>query len=192
MRKIKIISVFLIAMCIFTLVSCKSSKVNEDQNVKKGTNNEDINSTKNTSEEKPKYAEDEVVNNFIENYNSISNSPIINIEKGNIRTKYFGETYGYRIEMLNANDTNKIVLTINKTEENENIGMEGMKEVFHDAIKVIILDVSEEDINNYFDNLVSNEYMVTEEAFNQTEILFVPDKELSYGHSSGHIEISSK
>lgn len=42
MRKIKIISVFLIAMCIFTLVSCKSSKVNEDQNVKKGTNNEAV------------------------------------------------------------------------------------------------------------------------------------------------------
>lgn len=94
--------------------------------------------------------------------------------------------------MLNANDTNKIVLTINKTEEDENIGMEGMKEVFHDAIKVINSDVSEEDINNYFDNLVSKEYMVTEEVFKQTEILFVPDKELSYGHSSGHIEISSK
>ena len=63
-----------------------------------------------------------------------------------------------------------------------------MKEVFHDAIKVIIPDISEEDINNYFDNLINNEYMVTEEVFNQTEILFVPDKELSYGH----IKISSK
>lgn len=188
MRKVKIISVFLIAICIFTLVSCKFSKVNEDQNVKKGINNEKINSTKNTSEDKPKYAEDEVVNNFIKNYNSLSNSPIINIEKGNIRTKYFGETYGYLIEMLNANDTNKIVLTINKTEKNENIGMEGMKEVFNDAIKVIIPDISEEDINNYFDNLINNEYMVTEEVFNQIEILFVPDKELSYGH----IKISSK
>ena len=70
--------------------------------------------------------------------------------------------------------------------------MEGMKEVFHDVIKAIISDAADKDITSYFDNLVNNEYMVTEEAFNKLEIIFLPDKELSKGQSRGHIEIRSK
>ena len=83
--------------------------------------------------------------------------------------------------MINSSDTNKISVTINKTNENANIGIEGMKEVFHDVIKTIIGDAIDNDINSYFDNLVSNEYMVTEEAFNKLEIIFFPDKKLSKG-----------
>ncbi len=195
MRNKKIISFLLIVVCIFTLIACESSKENEEINVKSKPTTEELDKTKNNSEEKVKeteYAKDKVVNNFITNYNSFSNSPIINIKKGNIRTKYFGETYGYTVEMLNANDTNKIDITINKTNETLDIGMEGMKEVFHDIIKAIITDENEEDINSYFDKLVSNEYMVTEEAFNELEIIFLPDKELSKGKSIGHIGIRAK
>lgn len=94
--------------------------------------------------------------------------------------------------MLNANDTNKIDITINKTNETLDIGMEGMKEVFHDIIKAVISDKNEESIDSYFDKLVSNEYMVTEEAFNNLEITFFPDKELSKGKSIGHIGIRAK
>lgn len=180
---------------MFTLIACESSKENEEINVKSKPATEELDKTKNNSEEKVKeteYAKDKVVNNFIANYNSFSNSPIINIKKGYIRTKYFGETYGYTVEMLNANDTNKIDVTINKTSETLDIGMEGMKEVFHDIIKAIMSDANDEDINNYFDKLVSNEYMVTEEAFNNLEIKFFPDKELSKGKSIGHIGIRAK
>lgn len=195
MKNIKLTKKILILLCILTFVACNSSKINEESKDQKDI--KEINSNQNLSEDKNKdeklnYAEDEVVNNFIENYNSFSNSPIDNIEKGNIRTKYFGETFGYFIEMINSNDTNKISVTINKTNENANIGMDGMKEVFHDVIKTIIGNISDEDINSYFDKLVSNEYMLTEEAFDNLEITFFPDKELSKGQSRGHIEIRSK
>lgn len=195
MKNIKLTKKILILLCILTFVACNSSKINEESKDQKDI--KEINSNQNLSEDKNKdeklnYAEDEVVNNFIENYNSFSNSPIDNIEKGNIRTKYFGETFGYFIEMINSNDTNKISVTINKTNENANIGMDGMKEVFHDVIKTIIGNIPDEDINSYFDKLVSNEYMLTEEAFDNLEITFFPDKELSKGQSRGHIEIRSK
>lgn len=195
MRDKKIMSFLLIVVCMFTLIACDSSKENEEINVKSKPATEELDNNKNNSEEKVKeteYAKDKVVNNFITNYNSFSNSPIINIKKGNIRTKYFGETYGYTLEMLNANDTNKIDITINKTNETLDIGMEGMKEVFHDIIKAVISDKNEESIDSYFDKLVSNEYMVTEEAFNNLEITFFPDKELSKGKSIGHIGIRAK
>ena len=195
MRDKKIISFLLIVVCMFTLIACESSKENEEINVKSKPTTEELDITKNNSEEKVKeteYAKDKVVNNFIANYNSFSNSPIINIKKGNIRTKYFGETYGYIVEMLNANDTNKIVVTINKTNETLDIGMEGMKEVFHDSIKAIMSDANDEDIDSYFDKLVSNEYMVTDETFDNLEIKFFPDKELSKGKSIGYIGIRAK
>ena len=191
----KLISLLLIVVCMIPLVACESLKEKEEINVKSEQATEKFDKTKNISEEKVKdteYAKDKVVNNFIANYNSFSNSPIINIKRGNIRTKYFGETYGYAVEMLNANDTNKIVITINKTNENADIGMEGMKEIFHDSIKAIITDESEEYINRYFDDLLKNEYMVTKDAFNELEIMFFLDRELSKGLSSGHIKIRAK
>lgn len=173
MKKIRFVSVFLILACILTFVACESSTVDEGVT---------------SQEEEIKYAADEVVNKFIIDYNSFSNSPIVDIEKGNIRTKYYGTTYGYWIEMIHANDTDKIAVSIGKTNENANVGMDGMKEVFHDVIKAITPDLSDEDINDYFDNLIGNEYRVTEEAFHQFEVSFFPDRE----QNRGHIEIRSK
>ncbi|WP_066924272.1 hypothetical protein [Murdochiella massiliensis] len=193
MRKNKSVRVILILVFALLMASCGDSKVREEKSIQNSTSTTEtieINSTSEmeSSEESRKYAEDEVVDTFIKNYNSFSDSPIEHIEKGNIRTKYFGVTHDYWVEMINAADTNKIVVTIDKTDKNRNLGMEGMKEVFHDAIQAIIPDAGIEEINNYFDHLVSNEYMVTEEAFNQLEILFCPDTE----RSPGHIEIRSK
>lgn len=190
MKENKAVRVILIFVLALLMSSCGNPKVREEKAVQNGTSTIktmgiDSTSEPENQEETLKYAEDEVVDTFIRNYNSFSDSPFEHIEKGNIRTKYHGETYGYWVEMLDAADTNKIVVTIDKTDKNRNLGMEGMKEVFHDAIQAIIPDVSVEEINDYFDHLVSNEYMVTEEAFNQLEILFVPDTE----RSSGHIQI---
>ena len=124
MKNIRLTKLILILLCILTLVACDSSKINEEskdeKNIEENTNNKNLSNDKN-KDEKLNYAEDEVVNNFIANYNSFSNSPIDNIEKGNIRTKYFGETFGYFLEMINSSDTNKISVTINKTNENANI-----------------------------------------------------------------------
>ena len=49
-----------------------------------------------------KYAEDDIVDRFITDYNAISQYQMTDIEKGNIRTKYFGHTNDCYIEMINA------------------------------------------------------------------------------------------
>ena len=63
-----------------------------------------------------------------------------------------------------------------------------MKEVFHDIVKSIESSLSDDEIDNYFDNLMSNE-IKTDSNLETLKIEHIPDKELSYGHSRGHIEV---
>ena len=87
------------------------------------------------------------------------------------------------MELLHANDTDKISVTINQTNENSESGVAGMKEVFHDIVKSIESSLSDDEINNYFDNLMSNEIKIG------SNLGALPDKELSNGHSRGHIKV---
>ena len=135
-----------------------------------------------------KYVDDKVVNTFINDYNSKSNSSLEDIKKGNIKTKYFATSYGYYLELLHANDTDKINVTINQTNENSASGVAGMKEVFRDIVKSIEPSLTDDEINSYFDKLVSNE-AITDSNLASLIIKYVPDKELSYGHSRGHIKV---
>ncbi|MBS5010521.1 MAG: hypothetical protein KHZ28_09475 [Streptococcus mitis] len=92
------------------------------------------------------------------------------------------------MELLHANDTDKINVTINQINENSESGVAGMKEVFHDIVKSIESSLSDGEINNYFDNLVSNETL-TDSKLGSLKIELVSDKELSNGHSRGHIKV---
>ena len=142
--------------------------------------------------EKDAYVEDTVVNDFINQYNAITTSPITDISKGNIRTKFFGYSYGYYLELLNSNATNKISVTINETNDNADSGVPGMRDVFHDIAKTIDPTLSDEDIYTYFDDLVSGDYMKENDPFGTMLILYVPDKDLSSGHSRGHMVIDAQ
>ena len=144
--------------------------------------------TENPEKTVTKYVDDKVVNAFINDYNSKSNSSLEDIKKGNIKTKYFATSYGYYLELLHANDTDKINVTINQTNENSASGVAGMKEVFRDIVKSIESSLTDDEINSYFDNLVSNE-AITDSNLASLIIKYVPDKELSYGHSRGHIKV---
>ena len=144
--------------------------------------------TENPEKTVTKYVDDKVVNAFINDYNSISNSSLKDIKKGNIKTKYFATSYGYYLELLHANDTDKINVTINQTNENSASGVAGMKEVFRDIVKSIETSLTDDEINSYFNNLVSNE-AITDSNLASLIIKYVPDKELSYGHSRGHIKV---
>ena len=135
------------------------------------------------------YASDEVVNKFITAYNKISKSPLEYIEKGNIRTKYFASSYGYSLEILNAADTEKIFVSIYVTANKVEEGVAGMREVFHDIVKVIDPNLSDDEIYVYFDNLVKNEYMVEDDSFGNIEITYIPEKKLSGGYSRGRIDL---
>ena len=147
-------------------------------------------SKKETSSEKTnsKYVDDRIINDFINSYNQNSNSPLENIKKGNIKIKYFASSYGYYLELLHANDTDKINVTINQTNENSASGVAGMKEVFRDIVKSIETSLTDDEINSYFDNLVSNE-AITDSNLASLIMKYVPDKELSHGHSRGHIKV---
>ena len=191
MSKIKLKSIFGIIFISFILLSAcadkKDGKTNSEASVE--TKNEP--SKKETSSEKTnsKYVDDRIINEFINSYNQNSNSPLENIKKGNINIKYFASSYGYYLELLHANDTDKINVTINQTNENSESGVAGMKEVFHDIVKSIESSLSDDEINNYFDNLMSNE-IKTGSNLGTLKIEYIPDKELSNGHSRGHIMIA--
>ncbi|WP_293964415.1 hypothetical protein, partial [Streptococcus sp.] len=152
------------------------------------TKNEPSNKEISSEKTNSKYVDDRIINEFINSYNQNSNSPLENIKKGNIKIKYFASSYGYYLELLHANDTDKINVTINQTNENGESGVAGMKEVFHDIVKSIESSLSDDEINNYFDNLMSNE-IKTGSNLGTLKIEYIPDKELSNGHSRGHIKV---
>ena len=68
----------------------------------------------------------------------------------------------------------------------------GMRDVFHDVAKAIDSSLSDEDIYGYFDDLTSGDYMKENDPFGTMLILYVPDKDLSSGHSRGHIGIDAQ
>ncbi|MFS9142911.1 hypothetical protein [Streptococcus mitis] len=183
------ISVMLLGGCATKNGQKKSSDVNVDTTTVNVDETTESSKNESSVEKKtPKFADDKVVNDFINNYNDISNSPLENIKKGNIKIKYFATSYGYYLELLHANDTDKINVTINQTNENSSSGVAGMKEVFHDIVKSIETSLSDDEVNNYFDNLVLNE-TITDSTLGSLKINYVPDKELSYGNSRGHIKV---
>ena len=196
-----VIGVFLITSILLGGCSVKkdiknSSDISSETTKENSKQEESAETTKDSSKketENPektvtKYVDDKVVNAFINDYNSKSNSSLEDIKKGNIKTKYFATSYGYYLELLHANDTDKINVTINQTNENSASGVAGMKEVFRDIVKSIETSLTDDEINSYFDNLVSNE-SITDSNLASLIIKYVPDKELSYGHSRGHIKV---
>lgn len=138
------------------------------------------------------YADDDVVNDFIAAYNASSASPITDIDKGNIRTKYFGYSYGYYLELLHANDSDKIKVTITETNENADAGVAGMRDVFHDIAKTVDPSLTDDEIYAYFDGLISGGVQSSGTKLGSMEISYSPDIELSAGHSRGHIEIAAQ
>lgn len=156
-------------------------------------NNKNKSSMKTIDNQEKQIVKNKIINEFITKYNSLSESPITDIEKGNIRIKYFGRSYNYYLEMLDIKDTKtaEIEITIFETDENAELGVKGMKNVFHDIMKACINDSSDEEINNCFDELINNQ-VIANKTYKNVDIEFVPDIELSNGLSRGHIKITKK
>ena len=184
MPKIEPRFIFGIIFISFILLSACAVKKDVKTNSESSVETKNESSKKETSSEKTnsKYVDDRIINEFINSYNQNSNSPLENIKKGNIKIKYFASSYGYYLELLHAN------VTINQTNENSESGVAGMKEVFHDIVKSIESSLSDDEIDNYFDNLMSNE-IKTGSNLGTLKIEYIPDKELSNGHSRGHIKV---
>lgn len=149
-------------------------------------------STSASSETEISLTKSKVVNEFISAYNSISASPIESVKQGNIVTKWFGSSYGYRLTMLHANDTSKIDVTIDETNENADAGVAGMRDVFHDCAKAIDPSLTDEDIYGFFDRAVEDPSGRGDQLFGSINVFWSPDVDLSSGHSRGYIRLSAQ
>ncbi len=175
-----------------------SSQTSQEQTDNSGDGSSEEESAKSTDESDTVLADDSVVNDFISSYNAISSSPLTDIEKGNIRTKYYAYSYTYYFELLHADDTDKIDVTITETNDNADEGVKGMRDAFRDVVLAINPSLSSEEIDAYFDNMVSGNFSPNETVHGNLSantdldgvaVAYSPDIDLSSGHSRGHLEI---
>jgi hypothetical protein len=144
-----------------------------------------------TAESPTTYADDDVVNDFITAYNDVSSKPIKKVEQGNIRTKYFATSDGYYLELLHANDTDKIDVTIDETDSSADKGVKGMGNVFLNTAKAIDSSLSNSAIKTFFKKLVKGK-QVEGKTLGSLSISFSPDVKISSGTSRGYIEIAAQ
>lgn len=190
--KTKKVIIAIVVLALIGVIGSFGSKKTDNiyaEKLKKSENNM-IAKEKKGKTYQEKFANDEIVNDFIISYNKISASPFTDIEKGNIRTKYHALSEGYWFELLNAANTNAISVTINETNETAEQGVKGMKTVFRNVVKTIDDSLSDQEINDYFDNIV-NGHQVENQKLGKTKIDFSPDVELSNGYSRGHITVGA-
>ena len=193
----RVLAIIAALVAAISLGACSSNASQADQPVEEQQVEQDA-TVKETPEEPQDpvepapLADDEVVNEFITAYNAISGSPITEVEDGNIRTKFFAYSYGYYLELLHANDTDKITVTISETNENASAGVAGMRDVFCDVICTIDPSVAADQASTFLDSLISGGVIADDQQIGTARVLFVPDAELSNGHSRGPIEVSAQ
>ena len=102
----------------------------------------------NTKKETPKnkYAEDDVVNNFITLYNGSSLNIMTDIEKGNIRTKYYGKVLGHSVEMINANSATAGYFSISIYGSNDETDIDNIISIYKDMVKITDNSISSEKV----------------------------------------------
>lgn len=137
------------------------------------------------------YAEDNIVNKFIVEYNSLSTNDINNIEKGNIRTKYFGYSNECYLELLNANNSNSKSFNITINGTNEEPSIDKIFVVYKEAIKVLEPTLNVQQINESISTLKSSQYLKEIKLGDNIKIAYYPITELSWGKTKCRIEISS-
>ena len=87
------IAVLILTGIIGSFGSKKTDNIDTEK-LKQSENNLTAEETKEKNHQE-KFADDEIVNDFIISYNKISASPFTDIEKGNIKTKYHALSDGY-------------------------------------------------------------------------------------------------
>lgn len=139
------------------------------------------------------YAEDEVVNRFISEFNEKNKYEITDISKGNIRTKFFAFANDCYIEMINANDAVAECFSISINGGKEISERDKMFDVFAETIKVLDPSVTEEKIAEVVNYLEAEQYMVSDYVISDkvTVETYVPIVELSYGKSDCRIDVIS-
>lgn len=135
------------------------------------------------------YTDNNVINQFINNYNNIADKEIKNIEasaSGNDKYSFsIGENYG---EIL-FNEEDGIFVTVNV--DYEDVSMENLKDIFCNMVTILDENVNKNDAETTYDTLIDNNLLVENDSIGTVTYMFVPSVELSNGMSPGHFEISS-
>lgn len=124
--------------------------------------------------------EDDVVRVFVSDYDAVSQSPMTDISKGNIRTKYYAYSHGYRLELLHSADTDKISVTISQGGSSE--GVDGMRDVFRDVVRAIDPSLTGEQADQFFDSMVAGGQAEGLGLGDGVKVVFSPDTETWPGH----------
>ena len=133
------------------------------------------------------FEDDEGVNSFIVKYNSISGSPLVDLEKGNTRNKCYGHTYERYAEIVNGAD-GTIYFTVNADFENPEIA--DLRDAFKDGVLTLDSSVSEEDAYSAFDKALEDENYRTDQAIGNVTYTIYQTVELSKGKSFGRFDLS--
>lgn len=155
------------------------------------TDNNDAISTDGTGETVI-YAEDNIVNRFITEFNQNTAYEITDISKGNIRTKYFGYANGRYLEMINATGAGAeaFCLTINGGQEATD--KQTMYEVFREAVKILDPSITDEMIDTALAEFDNKDVLIEGYVLGDSiTVTYVPTKELSYGKNLCRIDISA-
>ena len=143
-----------------------------------------------STEEPIIYAEDVVVNRFITEFNEAYENDIVDITKGNIRTKYFGYVKDVRLEMINANQAAAEAFVITIYGGQAESDRDAMFAVFTDVAKILDSSLTDEIINAAIEDLIAQDVLVENYTIGSSlEITYVPIKELSNGTTKCRIEI---
>ena len=133
--------------------------------------------------EQNKIVDDEVVNGFL----SECEFDYGEIDKGNIRTKFFVHINGCRTELLNSN-TDELIITINGYHI-DNINETEVTEAFKMVAQTINENEYDTELEEVITGLLAHDTDIYEGAVGNINYKFYPFVELSKGVSESRIEI---
>lgn len=175
-----VVSVIALAFSVNVIITCINRASSDSIETISSTTVSDVTAiaTSESKAELPLLAEDEIVNKFINEYNNVSSHQMTGVSKGNIRTKYFANSEGCYIEMLNATDMTAGVfeVTINGKEGEE----DKIFKVFQNSAKVLDASLTDEQIDTAINELSKSEFMQTDYVLGKLVIDYYPYNEVSY------------
>lgn len=176
------------AIFVLGLIASTNSAKRDDVSIQSSAP-ESLVSTTEELEESFQYAEDELINKFINEYNAIAKYQMQDISKGNIRTKYHCSANDCWIEMINATEAAAEAFTISINAGNSEGSGEKAFAVFSDMAKVFDPELTDEKVSSAIALMENGEKYDLSDEFT---VVYSPSVEVSWGKTDYKIEITAK
>lgn len=176
------------AIFVLGLIASINSTKKDDASIQSSAT-ESLVSTAEELKESFQYAEDELINKFIKEYNDIAQYQMQDISKGNIRTKYHGNANDCWIEIINATGAAAEAFTISINAGNSDGADEKAFAVFSDMAKVFDQELTDEQISSAITSMENGEKYNLSDEFT---VGYSPSVEVSWGKTDYKIEITAK